>query len=74
MGITSRHYNEFLSEKIKKGEFVFPDSGKTPITVTRHDSCHMGRVSGVSEGIKCRADATGILSLLPADHPGQPRT
>lgn len=46
-GITARHYSEVVSEKIRSGEFSFPDSGGPPTTVTWHDSCHIGRVSGV---------------------------
>lgn len=47
--ITSRHYSEVLSEKIKSGEFTFPDNGQEKTKVTWHDSCHMGRVSGIYE-------------------------
>jgi hypothetical protein len=45
--IQVKHYSEVISDKIKAGQFKFPDRGKEPLTVTWHDSCHIGRVSGV---------------------------
>ncbi|HBU69801.1 MAG TPA: Fe-S oxidoreductase [Elusimicrobia bacterium] len=47
--IKARHYSEVLAEKIKSGEFKFPANDNKPVTVTWHDSCHMGRASGVFE-------------------------
>ncbi|MDD5313042.1 MAG: FAD-binding and (Fe-S)-binding domain-containing protein [Dehalococcoidia bacterium] len=46
-GITVRHYSEVVAEKIKSGQFRFPEQANKPVTVTWHDSCHIGRVSGV---------------------------
>jgi Fe-S oxidoreductase/FAD/FMN-containing dehydrogenase len=46
-GITAKHYSEVVSEKIKNGEFTFPENGNEPVRVTWHDSCHIGRASGV---------------------------
>jgi Fe-S oxidoreductase/FAD/FMN-containing dehydrogenase len=45
--IKAKHYSEVVSEKIRSGEFKFPDKGAKPVKVTWHDSCHIGRVSGV---------------------------
>ena len=43
--IKTTHYSELVADKIQNGEFKFTH----PIheTVTWHDSCHIGRVSGV---------------------------
>ncbi len=48
-GITAKHYSEIVSEKLKSGEFRFPERVGKPVTVTWHDSCHIGRASGIYE-------------------------
>lgn len=48
-GITAKHYSEIVSEKLASGEFQFPDNDLEPVKVSWHDSCHIGRVSGVYE-------------------------
>ncbi|MFC2164343.1 FAD-binding and (Fe-S)-binding domain-containing protein [Acidobacteriota bacterium] len=45
--IEAKHYSEVLSEKIKSGDFKFTHAVNKK--VTWHDSCHIGRVSGVYE-------------------------
>jgi len=57
--IKVRHYSEVVSEKIKSGQFAFPDRGKPAETVTWHDSCHIGRVSGVYD------EPRTIIGALP---------
>ncbi|RMG90999.1 MAG: (Fe-S)-binding protein, partial [Candidatus Dadabacteria bacterium] len=48
-GITARHYSEVVAERIRDGRFRFPERPGGPVTVTWHDSCHMGRASKVYE-------------------------
>jgi len=47
--IETRHYSEVVAEKIGGGEFTFPDNNMPATKVTWHDSCHIGRVSGIYE-------------------------
>ncbi len=43
--IKVKHYSEIIAEKVRKGQFKFTE----PINkkVTWHDSCHIGRASGI---------------------------
>jgi Fe-S oxidoreductase/FAD/FMN-containing dehydrogenase len=65
--ITARHYSEILAEQVKAGAFRFPGAGK-PITVTWHDSCHIGRASGVYEPPRDVIQAIPNVKLVEMSH------
>jgi len=67
-GITARHYSEIVSEKIKSGEFRFPMRAGEGVTVTWHDSCHIGRVSGVYEPPRELIKAIPNVNLVEMAH------
>jgi Fe-S oxidoreductase/FAD/FMN-containing dehydrogenase len=48
-GIECQHYSEVVTEQLRNGSFAFPENGDASVTVTWHDSCHMGRVSRIYE-------------------------
>lgn len=63
-GITTRHYSEVLAEKIASGEFQFPEGSMDPVTVTWHDSCHIGRASGIYEPPRRLIEAIPSVKLV----------
>jgi Fe-S oxidoreductase len=67
-GITAKHYSEVVAEKIKSGEFSFPTNGHEACTVTWHDSCHIGRVSGVYEPPRELIEAIPNVKLVELSH------
>ena len=67
-GIKARHYSEVMAEKIKSGEFAFPKKNGQPVTVTWHDSCHIGRVSGIYEPPRQLLQAIPNVKLVEMEH------
>jgi len=65
--IKAKHYSEVVVEKIKSGEFTFPDSGKKT-TVTLHDSCHIGRVSSVYDAPRELIQAIPGVKFVEMEH------
>jgi hypothetical protein len=65
--IKARHYSEILAEQIKSGKFRFPKPEK-PVTVTWHDSCHIGRASGVYEPPRDVIQAIPNVKLVEMSH------
>jgi len=66
--IKCRHYSEVVAEKIARGEFAFPGNGHEPCTVAWHDSCHIGRVSGVYEPPRQLIKAIPNVKLVELEH------
>jgi Fe-S oxidoreductase/FAD/FMN-containing dehydrogenase len=66
--ITAKHYSEVVAEKIQAGEFAFPDNDLDPVNVTWHDSCHIGRVSGVYEPPRQVIEAIPNVNLVEMSH------
>jgi len=66
-GITSRHYSEVVTDKIKDGSFTFEGEGEAA-KVTFHDSCHIGRASGVYEAPRELIKAVPGAELVEMEH------
>ena len=66
--IKVRHYSELVAEKIGQGEFRFPENSMAPTTVTWHDSCHIGRVSGVYEPPRQLIQAIPNVKFVEMSH------
>ncbi len=70
-GITARHYTELVSAKLKDGSFKFPESngnGEPTEVMTWHDSCHIGRASGVYEPPRDLLKAMPGVELREMEH------
>jgi hypothetical protein len=66
-GITARHYSEVVTEKIADGSFSISGEG-VPSKVTFHDSCHIGRASGVYEPPRALIEAVPGAELVEMAH------
>lgn len=58
--IEAKHYTEVLAEKIRSGECAIPEFSESDITVTFHDSCHLGRAGGIYEPPRELIRAAGV--------------
>ena len=66
--IECKHYSEVIAEKIKSGEFKFPENKMKETTVTFHDSCHMGRVSGIYDAPRELIEAIPNVDLVEMEY------
>jgi Fe-S oxidoreductase/FAD/FMN-containing dehydrogenase len=65
--ITAKHYSEIVAEKIESGEFKFPEKLEAQ-TVTWHDSCHAGRVSGIYDPPRKLIEAIPNVKLVEMEN------
>ena len=65
--ITAKHYSEVVTDRIKSGEFAFPQKLKDT-RVTLHDSCHIGRVSSVYDAPRDLIEAIPGVKLVEMEH------
>jgi Fe-S oxidoreductase/FAD/FMN-containing dehydrogenase len=66
--IIAKHYTEIVAQQIGMGEFKFPDNDMQPTSVTWHDSCHIGRVSGVYEPPRDLIKAIPNVNFVEMSH------
>ncbi|MEN6622039.1 MAG: heterodisulfide reductase-related iron-sulfur binding cluster [Smithella sp.] len=64
----ARHYSEIIADQIKSGQFVFPENNLKPVTITWHDSCHIGRVSGVYDAPRDLIRAIPNVNFVEMEH------
>jgi Fe-S oxidoreductase/FAD/FMN-containing dehydrogenase len=66
-GIAAKHYSEVVTDRIKDGSFAFGGEGVHQ-KVTFHDSCHIGRASGVFEPPRELIEAVPGAELVEMEH------
>ncbi|MDD5712105.1 MAG: FAD-binding and (Fe-S)-binding domain-containing protein [Smithellaceae bacterium] len=66
--IKVRHYTELVADRLKDGSFTFPPNSLPPTKVTWHDSCHIGRASGIYEPPREVIRAIPNVNLVEMSH------
>jgi Fe-S oxidoreductase/FAD/FMN-containing dehydrogenase len=64
----TKHYSEVISDKIKNENFRFPEKPDKKLTVTLHDSCHIGRVSSIYDAPRDLIKAIPGVKLVEMEH------
>jgi len=62
----AKHYSQVLADRIEDGSLKFDH--EVPITVTFHDSCHIGRAGGVYEPPRDLIKAIPGVELVEMEH------
>jgi Fe-S oxidoreductase/FAD/FMN-containing dehydrogenase len=66
--IQTKHYSEIIAEKINNDNFTFPEKPDKKVTVTLHDSCHIGRVSSIYDAPRTLIKAIPGVKLVEMEH------
>jgi len=62
----TKHYSEILAQKIDEGALVLEN--EVPMTVTWHDSCHMGRAGQIYEAPRKLIQAIPGIKFVEMEH------
>ena len=62
----AKHYSEVLADQIEAGEFALDH--QVDLTVTWHDSCHMGRAGKIYEAPRKLIEAIPGITLVEMEH------
>ena len=66
--VEPRHYSEIVAERLEAGQLVFPPREGEPLRVAWHDSCHLGRASGVYDAPRRLVAALPNVALVELPH------